>query len=168
MKRLFAITLCFSLLIGCGNTSTDTAVVQGNDTRSFGGAYEGTLELQATVDAIGASPKSDNDSISVEVNIAGNGVMRLTIEESILDGIIDNNGDWELKISVNNLGSLIDGKSMTTLKEVGCPLDKKFAKIDGKVTPPMISGEVTGKLSCKVLLVTVGTLEVSGTLTAKE
>ena len=166
MKRLLIIIFCFIVLIGCGSSSTDSGVTQGTDTDPFSGTYEGTLELQATADAIGTSPKSDNESATVEVDITENGAVRLTIDEIRLDGIVDDDGNWELEISINDFGSLIDEESKDTLKTAGCPLGKKFAKIKGQVTPPTMSGEVSGKLSCKVLLVTVGTLEVSGTLTA--
>ena len=166
MKRLFVITFCSIVLIGCGGSSTDSGITQGTDTGSFSGTYEGTLELQATADAIGTSPKSDNESATVEIEITENGAVRLTIDEFRLDGIVDDDGDWEIEITMNGFGSLIDEESKDTLRMAGCPLGKKFAKIEGQVTPPTISGEVSGKLSCKVLLVVVGTLKVSGTLTA--
>ena len=136
------------------------------NTESFNGIYEGALEWQATADTVGTNSKSDNGSATVEVEITENGTLYLTIEEIRLEGIVDDDGNWELEISINDFGSLIDGESKDTLKTAGCPLGKNFAKIEGKVTPPTMSGEVSGKLSCKVLLVVVGTLEVSGTLTA--
>ena len=83
-----------------------------------------------------------------------------------LGSTIDNDGNWRLEISINDFGSLIDDESRDALKSVGCPLVKKLATIEGEVIPPTVSGDVSGKLSCKVLLVTVGTLEVSGTLAA--
>ena len=165
-KKSIAITFFSILLIGCGNTSTDSGITQGTDAEYFSGTYEGTLELQATADAIGTSPKSDNESATVEVEITENGTVRLTIDETTLDGIIDNEGNFELELSINDFGPLIDEKTRGTLKTAGCPLGKQFAKIEGQVTPPTMSGEVSGKLSCMVLLVTVGTLEVSGTLIA--
>ena len=166
MKRLLVITFCSVVLIGCGSSSTDSGVPRGTDTGSFSGTYEGILELQATVDAIGTGLKSVNDSATVEVEITENGTVRLTIDESTLDGIIDDDGNWEIEITINGFGSLINEESKDTLKTAGCLLGKKFAKIEGQVIPPTMSGEVNGKLSCKVLLVTLGTLEVSGTLTA--
>ena len=122
--------------------------------------------MQATADAIGTSSKSDNESATVEIEITENGAVRLTIDEFRLDGIVDDDGNWEIEITINGFSSLIDEESKDTLKMAGCPLGNKFAKIEGQVTPPTMSGEVSGKLSCKVLFVTVGTLEVSGTLTA--
>ena len=166
MKRLFVITFCSIVLIGCGGSSTDSGIRQGTDTGSFSGTYEGTLELQATADAIGTSPKFVNDSATVEVEITENGTVRLTIDEGTVDGIVDDDGNWEIEITINGFDSLINEESKDTLKTAGCLFGKKFAKIAGQVTPPTMSGEVNGKLSCKVLLVTLGTLEVSGTLTA--
>ena len=166
MKLLFVITFCCIVLIGCGGSSTNSGITQGTDTGSFSGTYEGTLELEATADAIGVSTKSDDKSAQVEVEITENGIVRMMIDEVTLVGIVDDDGNWELEITINGFGSLIDEESKVTLKTAGCPLDKKFAKIEGQVTPPTISGEVIGKLSCKILLVVVGTLKVSGTLTA--
>ena len=166
MKCLTTITFCSIFLVGCGSSSTDSGVTRGTDTGSFSGTYEGILELQAAVDAIGTGRKSVNDSATVEVEITENGTVRLTIDKIRLDGIVDDDGDWEIEITINGFGSLIDEESKDTLKTAGCLLGKKFAKIEGQVTPPTMSGEVNGKLSCKVLLVTLGTLEVSDTLTA--
>jgi hypothetical protein len=166
MKRLLVIVFCSIFLIGCGSSSTDSGITQGTDTGSFSGTYDGTFELQATADAIGTSPKFINDSVTVEVEITENGTVRLTIDESTLDGIVDDDGNWEIEITINGFDSLINEESKDTLKTAGCLLDQKFAKIEGQVTPPTMSGEVNGKLSCKVLLVTLGTLEVSGALTA--
>ena len=166
IKKAFIVGFCVVLLAGCGSNSTDSGITQGTDTGSFSGTYEGTLELRATADAIGTSRKSENESATVEIEITENGAVRLTIDEFRLDGIVDDDGNWEIEITINGFSSLIDEESKDTLKTAGCPLGKKFAKIEGQVTPPTMSGEVNGKLSCKVLLVTVGTLEVSGTLTA--
>ena len=167
MKRLFVIAFCSTALIGCGGSSTDDGITQGTDTGSFNGVYEGTLELQATVDMVGSSSKSDNESATVEIEITENGAVHLSIDEIRLEGIIvDDNGDWELEIAINDFGFLIDDEGKDTLKTAGCRLGKKFAKIEGQVTPPTMSGEVSGKLSCKVLLVEAGTLKVSGTLIA--
>ena len=166
MKRLFMITFCSIILFGCGGPSTDSQIKQGTDTGSFSGIYGGTLKLQATADVVGASPQSDNNSRVVEVAITQNGILRLKIGDAPLDGIIDNGGSWKLEIAINDFSSLIDEETKVNLKKAGCPLGKKFAKIEGKVIPPIMSGEVSGKLSCKVLLVPVGTLGVSGTLSA--
>ena len=166
MKWLSIITFCSIVLIGCSGSSTDSGITQGKNTESFSGTYEGVLKLVVIADAIGSSPKYDNYSAAVEVKITENGTVHLAIDEVRLEGIVDDKGNWELEITINGFGSLIDEESKDALKTAGCPLGKKFAKIEGQVTPPTMSGKVSGKLSCKVLLVTVGTLEVSGTLTA--
>jgi hypothetical protein len=166
MKRLFVIAFCSTALMGCGGSSTDDGITQGADTGSFNGVYDGTLELQATVDMVGASSKSANESATVEIEITENGAVHLSIDEIRVEGIVDDNGDWELEIAINDFGFLIDDEGKDTLKTAGCRLGRKFAKIEGQVTPPTMSGEVSGKLSCKVLLVEAGTLKVSGTLIA--
>ena len=166
MKRLYVITVCCIVLIGCDGSSTNGGIAEGANTGSFSGTYEGTLKLKATVDAIGTSPKSDNVSATVEVEITENGTAHLMIDEVTLDGIVNDDGNWELKMTINGFGSLIDEESKGTLKTAGCPLGRMFAKFEGQVTPPTMLGQVSGNLSCKVLLVTVGTLEVFGTLTA--
>ena len=166
MKRLFVTTFCSIVLIGCGGSSTGSGIIQGKGTGSFSGTYEGTVELQTIADAIGVIPISDNELAAVKVKITENGTVHLNICESRLDGIVDDDGNWEIEVTINGFDSLIDEAGQDTMKTVGCPLGKKFAKIEGKVTPPTMSAEVSGKLSCKVLLVTVGTLEVSGTLAA--
>ena len=108
MKRLLVITFCSIVLIGCGSSSTDSGVTRGTDTGSFSGTYEGSLELEVIADAIGASRKSVNNSATVEVEITDNGAVRLTIDESSLDGIIDDDGNWEIEITINGFGSLIN------------------------------------------------------------
>ena len=55
----------FIVLIGRGGLSTDSGITQGTDTGSFDGIYGRTLELQATADAVGTNPKSDNESTTV-------------------------------------------------------------------------------------------------------
>ena len=69
IKKAFIVGFCVVLLAGCGSNSTGSGITQGTDTGSFSGIYEGTLELQATADAIGTSPKSDNESATVQVEI---------------------------------------------------------------------------------------------------
>ena len=166
MKPLFIITFCCIVLIGCSGSSTNTGILQGAGSGFFSGIYAGTLELKATANVIGTSPKYDNELAAVEIEITENGTVHLSIDEMTLYGVVDDDGNWELAITINGFGSLIDSDSKRTLKTAGCPLGKKFAKFKGKVTPPTMSGQVSGNLSCKVLLVTVGTLEVLGTLTA--
>ena len=120
MKRLFVIAFCSIVLIGCGGSSTDSGATQGTETGFFSGTYEGILELQATADAIGTGRKFVNDSATVEVEITENGVVRLTIDKIRLDGIIDNDGNWDLYISINDFGSLYNkGGSVSVKPEEG-------------------------------------------------
>ena len=111
MKRLFGITACCIVLIGCGGSSTNGGISQGANTGFFSGAYEGALELKATVEAIGTSPNSANASVTVEVEITENGTVRLTIDDITSDGIVNEDGNWAIEITINGFGSLIDGIS---------------------------------------------------------
>ena len=166
MKRLFLITFFSIVLAACSNSSTDSGIEQGTDTESFAGDYEGTLELELTADAISYDPHSDSSSVPVEIEITGDGIVRLTIDNYIVKGIIDNDGDWKLEVAINEFSALIDEENKDILKQAGCPLDKPFIKIEGKVTTPDLLGDVSGKLSCKILFVTIASLKFSGTLTA--
>ena len=166
LKLGTAVILASILLNGCGNNSTDSGVIQGTDTTPFVGTYEGTFELQTIADAIGYDPKTFNVSAPVIVQVTDVGTVHLTLDKSTLDGIIDNNGRWEAEFGVNDFSSLVDQASRKTVRTLGCSLGKQFGKIEGQVTYSDISGEVSGKLTCKVLLVPVGSLEVSGMLTA--
>jgi hypothetical protein len=166
IKNAFVVGFCVVLLAGCGSNSTGSGIMQGTNTGSFSGAYEGTLELKVTADTVGTSPQSETESATVGVEITENGTMRLTIGDVRLDGIVDDKGNWELEITINGFGSLINEESKDTLKTAGCSLGEKFAKIEGQITPPTMSGEVSGKLSCRILFITAGSLEVSGILTA--
>ena len=97
--------------------------------------------------------------------ITPDGILRLTIDNYTVEGIIDNDGDWKLEVAINEFSALIDEENKDILKQAGCPLDKPFVKIEGTVTTPDLSGDVSGKLSCNILFVTIPPLEFSGTLT---
>ena len=166
MRRVLLIIVCSIVLTACSRSSTDSGIEQGADTESFVGSYEGTLELELTADAIGYNPHSDSGSVPVEVEITGDGIVRLTIDDYTVEGIIDNDGDWKLEVAINEFSALIDEENKDILKQAGCPLDKPFVKIEGTVAIPDMSGDVSGKLSCKILFITVASLEFFGTLTA--
>ena len=160
------LTAFFSIvLVACSNSSTDSRIEQGTDTKSFAGNYEGTLELELTADAIGYNPHSNSGSVPVEVEVTSDGIVRLRIGNSTVEGIIDNDGDWNLEVAINEFSALIDEDNKGILKQAGCPLDKPFIKIEGKVTTPDLFGDVSGKLTCKILFVTIASLEFSGVLT---
>ena len=165
IRKTLLITLCSIFLGACSNSSTDSGINQGTDTESFAGDYEGTLELELTADAISYDPHSDSGSVPVEIEITGDGIVRLTIDDYTVEGIIDNDGDWKVEVAINEFSALIDEENKDILKQAGCPLDKPFVKIEGTVTTPVLSGDVSGKLTCKILFVTIVSLEFSGTLT---
>ena len=165
MKNALVITFLSIVLAACSNSSTDSGIDQGTDTESFAGDYEGTLELELTADAISYDPHSDSGSVPVEIEITGDGIVYLKIDNYTVDGIIDNDGDWKLEVAINEFSALIDEENKDILKQAGCPLDKPVVKIEGTVTTPDLSGDVSGKLTCKILFVTIVSLEFSGTLT---
>ena len=166
MRKALLMTFCSVVLAACSNSSTDSGIKQGTDTKSFAGDYEGTLELELTADTVGYNPHSDSDSVPVEVEVTGDGIVRLTIDNYTVNGIIDNDGDWKLEVAINEFSAFIDEENRGTLEKAGCPLDEPFVKIEGKVTTPDLLGDVSGKLSCKILFVTIASLKFSGTLTA--
>ena len=165
LRKILLITLCSIFLNACSNSSTDSGINQGTDTESFAGDYEGILELELTANAVGYNPHSDSDSVAVEVEVTGDGIVRLTIDNYTVNGIIDNDGDWKLEVAINEFSAFIDEENRSTLEKAGCPLDEPFVKIEGTVTTPDLSGDVSGKLACKILFVTIASLEFSGTLT---
>ena len=154
------------VLVACSNSSTDSGIEQGNDTEKFAGNYDGTLELELTADAVGYNPHSGGGSVPVEIEVTGDGIVRLTMDNYTVNGIIDNDGDWKLEVAINEFSAFIDEENRDTLEKAGCPLDEPFVKIEGKVTTPDLFGDVSGKLSCKILFVTIASLNFSGTLTA--
>ena len=166
MRKALIVIFVSIVLAACSNSSTDSGIKQGTDTESFAGNYDGTLELELTADAVGYNPHSDSGSVPVEVEITGDGIVRLTIDNYTVDGIIDNDGDWKLEVAINEFSAFIDKENKDTLEKAGCPLDEPFVKIEGKVTTPDLLGDVSGKLSCKILFVTIASLKFSGTLTA--
>ena len=166
MKKALLITLFSIVLTACSNSSTDSGIKQGTDTESFAGDYEGTLELEVTADAINYDPQSATGSAPVEIEITGDGIVYVIVDNYTLEGIIDNDGDWKLEVAMNDLRDLIDEENIDVLKQAGCPLDKPFVEIEGTITTPDMSGDVSGKLSCRILLVKIATLKFSGTLTA--
>ena len=166
MRKALLVTFFSIVLAACSNSSTDSGIKRGTDTETFVGNYEGTLELELTADAVGYNPHSDSDSVPVEVEVTGDGIIRLTIDNYTVDGIIDNDGDWKLEVAINEFSAFIDEENKNTLKKAGCPLDEPFVKIEGKVMTPDLFGDVSGKLTCKILFVTIASLKVSGTLTA--
>ena len=167
IRKVLLVTFFSLVLVACHESSTTgSGIEQGTDTGSFAGNYEGTLELELTANATGHDTRSDSGSVAVEIDITGDGVVQLTIDNYTVDGVIDNAGDWKLEIAINEFSDLIDEEHKDILQQAGCPLDKPFVKIEGEVTPPDMSGDVSGKLTCKVLFRTIASLEFSGTLTA--
>lgn len=122
---------------------------------NFAGDYVGTLEIEIAVDEIGLL----DASTSVEVEIREDGIMYLTILDVTLDGVIDSGGNWTSNAAINDFGSLIDENSKAVLIEEGCSFTDKFVEFEGQVTPPDLSGDVSGQLPCAE-----ASLKITGTL----
>jgi len=165
MRKAFLITICSIVLAACSNSSTNSGLEQGTNTESFAGNYEGILELELIADTINYDPQFSTGSGPIEVEITGHGIVYLTIDNYTLEGIIDNEGEWKLEVAINEFRYLIDSENIDILKRAGCPLDKPFIEIEGTVTPPDMLGDVSGELSCRILLVKIATVEFSGALT---
>ena len=110
------IAVCSIALGACSNSSTDSGIEQGTNTESFAGDYEGTLELELTADAISYDPHSDSGSVPVEIEITGDGIVRLTIDDYTVEGIIDNDGDWKLEVAINEFSALIGEENKDALE----------------------------------------------------
>ena len=168
IRKTLLMTLCSIFLGACSNSSTDSGIKQGTDTESFAGDYEGTLELELTADTVGYNPHSDSGSVPVQVEITGGGVVRLTIDNYMVEGIIDNDGDWKLEVAINEFSALIDEENKDILKQAGCPLDKPFVKIEGTVTSPDMSGDVSGRRYCTVPITSMGALSIAKLTASKQ
>ena len=57
--------------------------------------------------------------------------------------------------------------NIDALDSAGCSPGNKFGQLEGQITPPSVSGDISGSLACKVLIVTYASLEFSGTVTAQ-
>ena len=135
-----------------GNGGGDEA-----DAQTFSGDYVGTLAIEVTVGQITLI----DDSTPAEVEITGDGLMYLTFKDVTLGGIIDSDGNWKIEAAIEDFGELIDEESKDVLITEGCSLTEEFVEIEGQVTPPDMSGDVSGELSC-----TNGSLKIAGTLIA--
>tara|TARA_B100000686_G_scaffold329148_1_gene389987 strand:+ start:184 stop:783 length:600 start_codon:yes stop_codon:yes gene_type:complete len=168
LKKALVIVGCSFLLAACKPPSTDSGVAEIPATEAFAGNYEGMLHLELSAEAIDYEPQSEAGSIPIEIDITEDGIIYLTADDYTAGGLINNDGEWKLEIAINDFIELIDDKVKDDLQRAGCPFDKSFLKIVGNVhvTEPNVRGYVSGKLSCKILLVKIATVKFSGSLTA--
>ena len=154
---------------GCSSSSTsgiELPFQRGNSTAAYAGTYSGTMSLTPTADVVGTGSSTDQRTEAVLIEVKRNGLVYLTIRAVRIDGVVDNNGNWGVQVSLRDFQSLISEKNISRLKDAGCSLDTKAALIQGVVRPPAFSGDIGGVLKCKRAGVTMATLTPSGTLTA--
>ena len=154
-------SLCMGLLAGCASSSSsgiELSVSRGDATGSYAGTYT------ADVVAIGSATDQRIEPISVEVT--ADGLAFVEVRGVRIFGVVDNAGNWGLQASINDLRSLISDTNINRLHDAGCPLGAKAARIQGVISPPNLSADVSGQLKCKRAEVSVATLVTAGTLTA--
>jgi hypothetical protein len=101
--------------------------------------------------------------------VTTDGHVHVTVQGTIISGIMDNSGTWAVQASISDLNSLISEKNIDSLGDAGCSMNKKTIKIEGPGIPPAqnaISGDVSGRMKCKRLGLTIVTLATTGTLSA--
>ena len=92
--------------------------------------------------------------------------MFLSVRGVTISGVVDNDGNWGLQASIDDLRSLLSETNISRLNDAGCSLGAKAARIQGVITPPDMAANVSGTLKCKRAEVTVATLTTAGTVTA--
>ena len=165
LEAIALLLFCFSLA-ACSNGSTESGVVNEADTSKFGGRYNGSATLEFLVDTIGVDPKKSEASAVVAIEVRSDGVVEFTIAGTTLRGTIDDKGNWTIGAAINAFGLLIDDDDKRALELAGCRLGEEFATIKGQVTSPNVTGTVSGHMSCKLLLIELGSLEIVGAVQA--
>ena len=137
-------------------------------TQSFAGDYIGNLKLHLLAHEVGIGRTNWDYITTAEIEVESNNRLRLTVEAQTFKSVIDADGNWAVKWSINSFGPLISDETIKILRNYGCLLGTRFIRIEGRLTPPTMSGDVSGVHQCKVDDVTRGSLRVSGMLTARK
>ncbi|MBO69133.1 MAG: hypothetical protein CL398_12600 [Acidiferrobacteraceae bacterium] len=164
-RRLILLAFVF-LLLGCERGTTETGILQGANTSAYVGSYKGVFSVAITVEAGNYGPKKFSSLPTTTLRVYEAGLAEFVLGGFVIPGIVSDNGQWQVDLGVNDLGNFIDSASKDTLRQVGCPLDKRFARLSGQINPPSLSGQVADKLSCRVLMVPVGSIDISGAVQA--
>ena len=162
-------SLCMGLLAGCASSSSsgiELSVSRGDATGSYAGTYIGTLSLTSTADVVAIGSATDQRIEPISVEVTADGLAFVEVRGVRMSGVVDNAGNWGLQVSIDNLRSLISDTNINRLHDAGCPLGAKAARIQGVISPPNLSADVSGQLKCKRAEVSVATLVTAGTLTA--
>ncbi|MEC9078872.1 MAG: hypothetical protein VYB43_02295 [Pseudomonadota bacterium] len=156
-------------LAGCASSSSsgiELSVSRGDATSAYAGTYAGTISLTSTADVIALGSATDQRIESVSVSVTHDGLVFLSVRGVTITGVVDNAGNWGLQASIDDLRSLLSETNISRLNDAGCSLGAKAARIQGVITPPNMTANVSGTLKCKRAEVTVATLTTAGTLTA--
>ncbi len=156
-------------LIGCASSSSsgiELSVSRGDATSAYAGTYAGTISLTSTADVVALGSATDQRIESVSVSVTHDGLVFLSVRGVTITGVVDNAGNWGLQASIDDLRSLLSETNISRLNDAGCSLGAKAARIQGVITPPNMTANVSGTLKCKRAEVTVATLTTAGTLTA--
>ncbi|HJP06666.1 MAG: hypothetical protein GY889_11110 [Proteobacteria bacterium] len=171
MKRIERVFLTgvVMLLVGCASSSSSgiaLSVSRGEATSSYAGTYVGTVSLTSTADVVAVGSATDQRIEAVSVEVTADGLAFLKVRGVTISGVVDNGGNWGLQASVDDLRSLVSETHINWLRDAGCPLGAKAARIQGVISPPSMTADVNGTLKCKRAEVTVASLVSSGSLTA--
>ena len=156
-------------LVGCASSSSsgiELSVSRGDATSAYAGTYAGTISLTSTADVVALGSATDQRIESVSVSVTRDGLVFLSVRGVTITGVVDNAGNWGLQASIDDLRSLLSETNISRLNDAGCSLGAKAARIQGVITPPNMTANVSGTLKCKRAEVTVATLTTAGTLTA--
>ena len=156
-------------LVGCASSSSsgiELSVSRGDATSAYAGTYAGTISLTSTADVVALGSATDQRIESVSVSVTHDGLVFLSVRGVTITGVVDNAGNWGLQASIDDLRSLLSATNISRLNDAGCAFGAKAARIQGVITPPDMTANVSGTLKCKRAEVTVATLATTGTLTA--
>ena len=156
-------------LAGCASSSSsgiELSVSRGDATSAYAGTYAGTISLTSTADVVALGSATDQRIESVTVSVTQDGLVFLSVRGVTITGVVDNAGNWGLQASIDDLRSLLSDTNISRLNDAGCSFGTKAARIQGAITPPDMTANVSGTLKCKRAEVTVATLTSAGTLTA--
>ena len=156
-------------LAGCASSSSsgiELSVSRGDATSAYAGTYAGTISLTSPADVVALGSATDQRIESVSVSVTQDGLVFLSVRGVTITGVVDNAGNWGLQASIDDLRSLLSETNISRLNDAGCSFGAKAARIQGAITPPDMTANVSGTLKCKRAEVTVATLTSAGTLTA--
>ncbi len=168
LHRLISLALTMAL-VACASSSSsgiELTVSRGDATSAYAGTYTGTISVTSTADVVAMGSATDQRTESISVRVTHDGLAFLTVRDVTITGVVDNDGNWGLQASIDDLRSLLSATNISRLNDAGCSFGAKAARIQGVIVPPAMTADVSGTLKCKRAEVTAATLTTAGTLTA--